>query len=320
MENNTNKRILITGANGAMAKETIKHLIKHGYNNIVMAVRTKHKGEIAKREILQSVKSDQTLRLVVIDGFDMNHPEKITAAVQKLDKTEPFDIVFLAAGFAVFSDNYESITYKNTQFEKTVFQNLIGSHIVYVQLKRIGLLSKTARIVLAGGEGARGISGMIKKPRFESKKSLMGYIHLKSESLPKYNPMNAIGVSKFVGGLWVKKLAEIEPDFEVVWFSPGLTSGSSGSSGLKNLPRVKQTVFNLMFGMMNFIGQSQSPQKGGEKYADCLMGNVGKSGELIGAPKGKTLGKYTEQTPLNTDLEKIELREALWDSLKIFDA
>lgn len=55
MEHLSNKRILITGANGALAKETIKYLVKDGYSDIVMAVRKKAKGLAAREEIPKSV-------------------------------------------------------------------------------------------------------------------------------------------------------------------------------------------------------------------------------------------------------------------------
>ena len=46
-----NKSILVVGANGTMAKETIIHLIKDGASQIVMACRTKTKGTEALKEI-----------------------------------------------------------------------------------------------------------------------------------------------------------------------------------------------------------------------------------------------------------------------------
>lgn len=307
-------KFLITGANGAMAQETIKHLIKNGHRDIVMATRSKTKGESAKNKILKDIGFIKNLNLTVVPGFDMNKPLEIKKAVSLLKKHLPFQVVFLAAGFAVFEENYQSINYNGKKIEKTIFQNLIGSHIVFNELEKSKLLDKKARIVLAGGEGARGIKGMIDKPEFSSSKELREYIFLKSNKLPKYNPMNAIGVSKFVGGLWIKKMAELNShNFDFIWFSPGLTSGSAG---LKSLPILKRVIFAGMFKIMNLIGKSQSPKKGGEKYADCLLGKIGTNGKLIGAPKGKTIGKYTEQTALNPLLNSKELRDELWKILQ----
>ena len=94
-------RIVITGANGALAKGTIKHLIKGGNTDITMAVRSLEKGNAAKQEILKSTKSFTKPELTVVDGFDMNDAQKIAHAVQQLEGQQPYDVVFLAAGFAV---------------------------------------------------------------------------------------------------------------------------------------------------------------------------------------------------------------------------
>ena len=310
-------RIFITGANGAMAKETIKHLLQDGYSDIVMAVRTKAKGEVAKLEILDSISPSKNVNLSVVGGFDMNKPLEIEKAIKNLKRNGPFDIVFLAAGFAVFGDDYQSVEYNGKRIEKTIFQNLIGSHVVFSQLKKNDLIAKGARVVLAGGEGARGIKGMIEKPYFASPEDFRHYIYLNSKNLPKYNPLNAIGISKFAGALWTKKIAKLESEnMEVIWFSPGLTSGSAG---LNSLPFIKRTAFKFTFGIMNLLGKSQTPKQGGRKYADCLTGKVGKNGELIGAPAGKALGEYTEQTPLNSLLGSTELKEELWNILQEID-
>jgi hypothetical protein len=279
-----------------------------------MAVRTESKGLNAKQEILDSIKPSKKANLSVVGGFDMTKPLSIAQAVEQLAGTPPFDIVFLAAGFAVFGDDYQSVKYNDQEIEKTVFQNLVGSHVVFVELKKHHLMAQGARVVLAGGEGARGIKGMIEKPVFDAPEDFRNYIFLNRARLPKYNALNAIGVSKLAGALWVKKLAELEAaNMEVVWFSPGLTSGSAG---LKDLSLPKRLVFGATFGIMNLLGKSQTPTQGGRKYADCLQGKVGKNGELIGAPAGKAIGKYTEQTPLNALFDDAAFREELWHILE----
>ncbi len=306
-------RILITGANGAMAKETIKCLIKDGYGNITMACRTDAKGNAAKKEI-EEVIGIQNSNLKVAGGFDMNKPDEIGNAVKSLAEGKPFDIIFLAAGFAVFTDDYQTIEWNGKKVEKTVFQNLVGSHITLSHLKANDLLNNGVRVVIAGGEGARGIKGMIDKPTFDSAQQFRQYILADFSQFEKYNPMNAIGVSKLAGALWTKKLAQIEKDnMKVVWFSPGLTSGSEG---LKKLPALKRTVFKMMFSIMNLLGKSQSAAQGGQKYADCLEGKVGKNGDLIGAPEGKALGNFTDQTPMNTAFSDQGLIDELWKILE----
>ncbi len=304
----TNKSILVIGANGALAKETIKHLLKDGASQIVMACRTESKGTEALKEIEAEISMAKKANISVVGGFDMTNPKEIEKAVHLLSSDNQFDIVFLAAGFAVFSDDYQAIEWNNKKIEKNVFQNMIGSHITVIQLKKNNLISKGARILMAGGEGARGIKGMIEKPIFKSSEEFRNYIYL--AKTPKYNPMNAIGVSKLCGALWTMKISELEKDnMEIIWFSPGLTSGSTG---LKTLPGVKRSMMTVLFGIMSLMGKSQTPAAGGRKYADCLEGKIGKNGDLLGAPAGKSIGEITDQTPMNLAFSDKQLINEFW--------
>ena len=73
----------MVGANGSMAKETIKQLLKAGGKNITMAVRSMEKGLVAMAEIEEGLGKDKTDKLSVVDGFDMLNSDKIQAAVNK---------------------------------------------------------------------------------------------------------------------------------------------------------------------------------------------------------------------------------------------
>ncbi len=303
-----NRSVLVIGANGGLAKATIKCLIEDGFKEITMACRTKSKGIKARDEILASIKNKASLNLTVFDGFDMNNPIGIENAVRSLPPTQPFDIVFLAAGNPVFSNDFQSIEWQGQKIEKNLFQNMFGSHIAFANLKKYDLLSKHARIVLSGGEGARGIPGMIQSPTFTSAEDLRNYAFVNHKM--KYDAMAALGASKFFGALWTMKVAEIEDDLEVIWFSPGLTYGTEG---LKNLSKIKRWVMgNIMSRILGPLGIAQSPAAGGRKFADCLSGKIGKNGGLIGAPKGKAVGKLTDQKSMNPGFENKELIEEFW--------
>tara|TARA_Y100000385_G_C13107232_1_gene648907 strand:- start:2859 stop:3410 length:552 start_codon:yes stop_codon:yes gene_type:complete len=173
---------------------------------------------------------------------------------------------------------------------------MIGSHVTLSWLNKMKLLTKGVRVVLAGGEGARGIKGMIESPQFYSIKEFRDYVFL--NKTPKYNPMNAIGVSKLCGALWTSKISKLEADnMNIVWFSSGLTSGSAG---LKTLPLLQRWFMNtIIFGIFRLMGRAQTPSEGGRKFADCLEGKIGANGDLIGAPQGKSIRNFTDQTPMN---------------------
>lgn len=307
------KRAFVTGANGALAKQTIIQLLQKGVTEVVMAVRSELKGEKARREILAGSQLQDEGALTLLSGVDMLNPSKMETALHRLRNERPFDIVFLAAGFAVFDSDYQGVNYRSKRFEKTVFQNIIGGHFVYRTLDTLGLVSKGARIVFAGGEGARGIFGMIRKPQFDTVRNFQNYLCLESNALPNYDPMNALGVSKFVGALWIRYMSKKEnKERSFIWFSPGMTAGSVS---IAQLPRLKRNVFRLLFTIMKYLGVAQSPQRGGEKFAQCLLGIVGVNGAILGAPKGKVLGRFTNQIPLNTQIEDTGLQQALMELL-----
>lgn len=224
-----------------------------------------------------------------------------------------FDIIFLAVGGIIIDKDYQYILTNNTKIEITVYQNLFGAHIVLNNLIRKDLIAAGARVVYAGGEGARGIPGMIEKPAFHTKEDLRNYLH--ANSTKKYSAMNAIGVSKFLGALWTMKLAELSKHkFEILWFSPGLTYGTNGLA--KMSPVQRWLMENIGFGIMRILGKAQSPSDGGRKFADSLNGSIGTNGEVLGAPDKQTIGKISNQIPMNSDLSNPALKEELWTFLK----
>jgi len=305
------KNILIVGANGGLALETIKHLIKDGARSFTLACRTQEKSEYAKNLLLTNVKEASLCDFQIFGGFDMQDQASIEKHIDLLPH-KVFDIVFLAVGGIIIDKNYQYILADNTKIEKTAYQNLFGAHIVLNNLIKKNLIAMGARVVYAGGEGARGIPGMIEKPEFDTKEELRKYLYLNSSK--KYSAMNAIGVSKFLGALWTLKISAItDKNFDIVWFSPGLTYGTNG---LSNMSAIKRWgMENIGFGLMRLIGKAQSPAEGGRKFADCLSGTVGKNGEILIAPEKQTLGTITDQTPMNSTITKPELKEELWKIL-----
>lgn len=304
------RSILITGANGGMGKETTKLLLDTDFARIVMACRTEEKATKARLEIINEKGEAASDVLHPAGGFDMNNPEAIEGAINALPSNKPFDVVFLQAGGVIFNEDYAFTKYGDKKVERTVFQNVIGAYITLLNLKRRNLLKKGARIIFAGGEGARGIKGLIDKPNFQSAEALTDYLYGTGNN-PKYNPMNAIGVSKLLSALITIKLSEIEKeDMEFVWFSPGLTHGTNG---LAQLPPLRRWFMEkVMFGIMALLGLSQSPEAGAKKYVDSILGKIGRSGDVIGAPEGKALGKLSDQKPMNPNFTDNALKEAFW--------
>ncbi|OHX67991.1 SDR family NAD(P)-dependent oxidoreductase [Flammeovirga pacifica] len=305
--------VFITGANGGMGKETTKLLAESGYDRIAMACRTIEKADIAKIEISNELPNLKFNSLETYGGFDMNDPKAIEEAVNHLPENKPFDIVFLQSGGVVFTKDFQFVEYQGKKFEKTIFQNVIGGYITLFHLKRRGLLKPNARVVYAGGEGARGIPGMIEKPSFSNSKEWSDYIFGKSHL--KYKDMNAMGVSKFASALLTQKLAELyKGELDVVWFTPGLTYGTNGLAAKPAIERF--FLEKIGFGMMALFGIAQSPKAAAQKYVDAIEGKYGENGDVLGAPDKKMLGKISDQKPMNDALTNKDLIDEFWSIIK----
>ncbi|WNJ20299.1 SDR family NAD(P)-dependent oxidoreductase [Pontibacter sp. G13] len=308
----TNQSILITGANGGMGFETTQLLYQQGAGSIIMATRTQSKGDEAKARLLASNPAQSTI-VEAVGGFDMNDPRAIEEAVAKLPKQHPFDVVFLQAGGVVFGNERQTVNWNGLNVERTISQNALGGYATLVNLLKRGLIAEDATIVFAGGEGARGIPGLIPKPEFSGPDEFRNYV-VKGDNLPAYHAMAAMGTSKLSSAILSSKLAEIAEKTgfagRVLWFTPGLTYGTNG---LATTPPIQRFFMEkVAFGIMGLLGLAQSPKAGAQKFVDSLTGKIGRNGDIIGAPEGKALGKLTNQKPMNAALTDPALRETFW--------
>ncbi len=305
--------VLITGGNGGLGRETARLLVANGYDRVVLACRSEDKGQEARADILATCGPHAAEVVSVAAGFDMTDPLAIRRAVDALSADQPFDVVFLQAGGVVYGNVRQTVSFNGVAIERTVFQNVVGGHFTLSRLLERGLVKSSARVVVAGGEGARGIPGMMAKPEFASRTELRRYVQGENTDTP-YVDLDAMGASKLMAALWVRKMSEQVPDqVEVVWFSPGLTAGTNGLQGTHPIKR--WMLENVGFPVMSALGWAQSPQQGAQKFVDCIAGRVGQNGDLIASPEGQTLGPLVDQSPMNHAFNDVGLREEFWSIL-----
>jgi len=302
------QRILITGANGGIGKATSELLLRDGVGHLLMAGRRAERVEAARAELMSSTGAEGA-RISAHAGFDMLDPDAIRAAVDGLPDKQ-IDTVFLQAGGWVVAPDYPKHDWRGQQYERTSFQNALGGHAVIAALEARGLLRPGARIVVMGGEGARGVPGMIAPAAFADAAALKRYLQGDTAGYPAYQPVNALGTSKFINALWAQKLAGLGT-YEVVWFTPGFTGGTAGTQGL---PGWKEFVFQrIAFPVFVMLGQAQWPDTAARKTADAVSGRIGRNGDLLGAPQGKAIGPITDQKPMQPQFSDASFQDAVWE-------
>ena len=302
------RRVLVTGANGGLGIATCVQILAEG-GSVVLACRSDAKAADARaRAVAEAGVPDH--RAEALGGFDMLDPDAITAAVATLTPG-PIDVVFLQAGGWVWADEVQTVTLGDQTLERTVAQNVVGAHATLRALLAAGRLAAGCRVVIIGGEGARGVPGGIRKPEFADAQDFARYLAGDWTGRRAYTPVDALGVAKLCAGLWALQLSSrAQGQLEVVWFTPGLIGGTGGTAGM---PAWKEFLFQrIAFPLMVALGKAQWPAAAAAKCVDCLAGRVGRHGDLLGAPEGTALGPLTDQRPMQPLFTDTALQQALW--------
>jgi len=302
------QRVLVTGANGGLGLATCVGILDEG-GTVVFACRTDAKAAHARDQALAATGCAPD-RAEAAGGFDMLDPAAIEAAVDRLS-AEPIDVLFLQAGGWVWADGFQITELQGVPVERTVSKNVLGAHATLRALLASDRLAPGARVVIIGGEGARGVPGAIAKPTFANVGDFERYLAGDGTGRPPYTAIDALGVAKFCAGLWARHLArEADGAFEVLWFTPGLIGGTAGTAGM---PAWKEWLFQqVAFPIMVTFGKAQWPEQAAAKCIDVLAGRVGRHGDLLGAPEGTALGPLTDQTPMQPLFSDPRFEHALW--------
>ncbi|MEM6930297.1 MAG: SDR family oxidoreductase [Myxococcota bacterium] len=300
-----NQRVLVTGANGGLGLATCIAALKEGAH-VVLACRSADKAASAQARAVAAA-GVPTARALAAGGFDMLDPSAIDRAVAALPN-EPLDVVFLQAGGWVVADEAQHVVLGGRRVERTLAQNVVGAHATLRALMASGRLAPHGRVVIVGGEGARGVPRAIRKPTFAD----LAHFERALAGVPgPYVPIDALGVAKLCAALWAQHLARHTDDLEVVWFTPGLIGGTRGTAGLPALQEF--IVQRIAFPLFVALGRAQWPATAAAKCVDCLAGRVGRHGDLLGAPEGAALGPLTDQKPMNPHFTDPRMQRAVWD-------
>lgn len=129
------KTVIVTGANGGLGKEIVKHIIRLGASKVIFGCRSLSRGTQAKQEIESLLKCDPAT--IDVWEVDLESPASIAGFVARANALPRLDVLINNAGVRCYQF---SLAY-NT--ERTLAVNNIGTFLLAFQL--IPKLRETAR-------------------------------------------------------------------------------------------------------------------------------------------------------------------------------
>ncbi|MEM7132881.1 MAG: SDR family NAD(P)-dependent oxidoreductase [Chloroflexota bacterium] len=312
------KTALVTGANSGLGFEAAGQLAEAGYSRVILACRTLEKAETAQKELAAREGSDPFDTLAV----DVSSIESAQAASDELIKRgDPIDALLLNAGMV----SGESMNKSVDGLELAFASSIIGHHVMTVRLLEAGLLTDSARIVIAGSEAARNdlpaMMGMdvydfVTKPPSAFGDNLHDAMtsFIKGAKPELFNGTRYYATTKVFTSWWTEALARKAGErLSVFTVSPGAnmaTNAARHSTGFQSFLFTK-----VMPALGPLLGLSQPVPIGAKRYVDVLneVGGVYVNGKSYMSKPKKMVGPMQEMT--NDHFLDVERQEAAWNVL-----
>ena len=286
------KRVIITGANSGLGKESAFALAKLGAE-IVLAVRDTNKGQSVKNQILNQTPS-AVIEVAALDLMDLDSVRKFAAS----QSTKPIDVLLNNAGIMA------------VPFEKTKdgFESQMGTN-------HLGHFLLTELLFDAISEGSNPRIVNVSSSAHRLGKLKTGDINELNVSKENYSPWTVYGNSKLVNLLFtnelVRRLKLVNSNITVAVAHPGYANtnlqlvAATKRSGIRKSVELAVTKFmNIIFG--------QSAANGAlPQIAACTWVDI-QSGDYLG-PRGlfESRGK-PKKVKMNKAAQDIELAKRVW--------
>jgi retinol dehydrogenase 12 len=129
------KTVIVTGANGGLGKESVKHIIRLGASKVICGCRSQSRGNKAKQEIEKLLRCSTDI--IEVWEIDIESPSSTKRFVDRVNALPRLDVVINNAGIRAgeFKTVYDT--------EHTVAVNVIGTFLLALQL--VPKLRETAR-------------------------------------------------------------------------------------------------------------------------------------------------------------------------------
>ncbi|KUI52985.1 Retinol dehydrogenase 14 [Cytospora mali] len=199
------KTVIVTGANGGLGKEIVKHIIRLGASKVICGCRSLSRGAEAKKEI--EAMSKCTPDIIEVWELDLESPQSIRGFVKRANGLPRLDVVINLAGVRCF--NFQ-VVYDT---ERTLAINNIGTFLFALPL--IPKLKETARkfgttpvMTIVG-------SALYDRAKYPDNPGEDIFAYFKDKT--KVNPWNQYNLSKLIQLYTLIKLATlVDPVDDIV--------------------------------------------------------------------------------------------------------
>jgi NAD(P)-dependent dehydrogenase (short-subunit alcohol dehydrogenase family) len=286
------KRVIITGANSGLGKESAFALAKLGAE-IVLAVRDTNKGQSVKNQILNQTPS-AVIEVAALDLMDLDSVQKFAAS----QSTKPIDVLLNNAGIMA------------VPFEKTKdgFESQMGTnHLGHF------LLTELLFDAISRGSNPRIVNVSSSAHRLGKLKT--GDINELNVSKENYSPWTVYGNSKLANLLFtnelVRRLKLVNSNITVAVAHPGYANTNLQLVAATKRSGIRKSVELAVTKLMNIILGQSAANGALPQIAACTWVDI-QSGDYLG-PRGlfESRGK-PKKVKMNKAAQDIELAKRVW--------
>ena len=286
------KRVIITGANSGLGKESAFALAKLGAE-IVLAVRDTNKGQSVKNQILNQTPS-AVIEVAALDLMDLDSVRKFAAS----QSTKPIDVLLNNAGIMA------------VPFEKTKdgFESQMGTnHLGHF------LLTELLFDAISRGSNPRIVN--VSSSAHRLGKLTTGDASEINKNQQNYSPWTVYGNSKLANLLFtnelVRRLKLVNSNITVAVAHPGYANTNLQLVAATKRSGIRKSVELAVTKLMNIILGQSAANGALPQIAACTWVDI-QSGDYLG-PRGlfESRGK-PKKVKMNKAAQDIELAKRVW--------
>jgi NAD(P)-dependent dehydrogenase (short-subunit alcohol dehydrogenase family) len=300
---------LVTGATSGVGFAAARILAAEGWREIIVTGRNL----VGAQRAAAQLAAESNKQVFTPLALDLDSPTSVQSAFAELVKRgRLIDLLLLNAGLVPFKKR--ALTASGIEASQAP---LIGHHQLTVALLGANLLSRNARIVIAGAEPARGGVPMFSytdMPAFAAKyhqgdRTAAVEALLRNGPNVKYVPNNAYADAKLIIAWWTAALARRLPTGMAAYaVSPGAATDT------KVVRSAGPALRYLFIPIVSLIpGMNQTPETAARRYLQASEFGTDVSGQFFASAKGKFTGPIEAQR--QPHLHDRANKEAAWQAV-----